>query len=810
MGHHYRSFRGAKVRRHASIAADLVEPKLSFNYVCDLAFTPDGSTLVAGSNLPIVRLWDTATRSKKLVLDNLFHNKVSSVAISPDGILLAAGADDWRVAVWKVKSGKLAYVLTGHKGWVNSVTFSPDGRTLATGAMDDSIILSNAVDGHRISSIDNMSGVNSVDFWPDCSAIAAASTDETIKIWSIVERTTGALRVLEGHTGSVNSVKISPKGGLLASGSDDKSVKLWDTSTDEVRTLEGHTNKIWTVAFTPDARHVISGSEDRTVRVWDVKSGETVHSIIDHTSGLNSVAISPNGRYLASSSFDDEVRLYDAHTWEPQGFLQDLESQNATEIMERTLFKYSVIARGLPKGHSKAVTCIATSPDHKMVASGSEDTRIKLWLLDGRELAMLEGHSGSITALTFSPDGSRLVSSSTDCALKIWDVFTGSIVCTLYDQLKTIRSTSFSPDGRLFVSCALDCSVKLWDTASWTSVTFQTAQLGAPIDVTFCSNSTFLGCGYDDATIGIWDISLREICAVLRGHTGPVTSVAFSPDNTTIVSTSEDCTVRVWEDWNTSQPLCDVVTSDDGTVGSAGYSPDGRLIAFCSAGNAVSIWDAESRMVVRSAEVDVGMKTVEFSPCGQWVRTDRGTFRVHHAPHSPRDRAIFFAQLVTKDWVFKGSEQILWLPDAHRATCVVVAEEITIMGHDSGAISFLDFSNLPQDNSSVSSVHTYSGTSITESPSIGTLPPENFRPAELAEAQETSHSRSGPGTVFGVRIDDSRPAAAGFAVVMISYIAWCLWMSKDPSPWSSPSTPLLAVFAITIFFWFRASTQRGC
>jgi WD40 repeat protein len=756
---------------------------------------------VAGSNLPIVRLWTTATRSKKLVLDKIFHNKVSSVAISPDGVLLAAGSDDWRVAVWNMHSGELAYTLTGHKGWVNSVTFSPDGKTLATGAMDELVLLSSATDGRHISSIDNMSGVNSIDFSPDSAMIAVASTDQTVKIWSIIERPHGAPQVLEGHTGSVNSVKVCPKGRFLASGSDDKTVKLWDTSTDEVRTFVGHTNKIWTVAFTPDAHYVISGSEDQTVRIWDVQSG-TLHRTIDHEHGLNSVAVSPDGRYLASSTFDDEVRLYDTETWELRGLLEHLESSTATEIMEQTIFKYSVIARGLPKGHSKAVTCIATSPDHKMVASGSKDARVKLWLLDGKELSMLEGHSGPVTTLTFSRDNARLVSSSTDCTLKVWDIATGGLVRTLINHLETIWSPSFSPDGRVFVSCALDCSVRLWDTASWISGTVPNAHSGAPMAVVFSSDSKFLGCGSDDATIMIWDISLRKTSMVLRGHTGPVTSVAFSPDDKTIVSTSEDRTVRIWKEWHTPTPACDVITSDKGTVSSASYSPDGRFVAFCTAGNTVSIWDTKSKTVQQSAEVDVGIKRVAFSRCGQWVETDRGTLSLDHATRYPHAPAILFAQLVTNDWLFKGSEQIMWLPDTHKATCVAVAvaQDAVIMGHASGAISFLDISDAPQDNSTDSDVHIHSGTRMVESRPIEALPSEELSGAKLIEAPQRSLLRSESRTVFGQHVHS--------AAALLVFTTCAFWLLRHPSYWQNAFTLLLTVLAMTAVLWSWTNARR--
>ena len=105
-----------------------------------VAFSPDGNTIVSGSEDNTIRLWNAHGRKHRQTLAG--HTApVVSVAFSPDGNTIASGSDDNTIRLWDADTGKHQETLNGHNGAISSVVFSPDGRTLASGSQDGTVLL---------------------------------------------------------------------------------------------------------------------------------------------------------------------------------------------------------------------------------------------------------------------------------------------------------------------------------------------------------------------------------------------------------------------------------------------------------------------------------------------------------------------------------------------------------------------------------------------------------------------------------------------------------------------------------------------
>jgi len=261
--------------------------------------------------------------------------------------------------------------------------------------------------------------------------------------------------------------------------------------------------------------------------------------------------------------------------------------------------------RGILKGHSGWVTCIATTAENPdMLLSGSRDKSIIIWNLTkeseqnyGTPKRALTGHSHFIQDLAVSSDGQFALSGSWDATLRLWDLNFGTTTRRFVGHTRDVLSVAFSADNRQIVSGSRDKTIKLWNTLGECKYTIEenghTEWVSCVRFSPNTQNPTIVSGGWDKL-VKVWNLQNCKLKTNLVGHTGYVNSVTISPDGSLCASGGKDGTVRLW-DLNEGKHLYSLDGGD--IINSLIFSPT-RYWLCAATQSSVKIWDLESKSLV--------------------------------------------------------------------------------------------------------------------------------------------------------------------------------------------------------------------
>ena len=311
--------------------------------------------------------------------------------------------------------------------------------------------------------------------------------------------------------------------------------------------LGGHTGIVYSAAFNKDRSLIATASMDRTVRIWDGKSGKLRARLLAHTARVQSAVFG-----TAASDGDRERLLLVTASWDRTAKVWEIASRKrAAETWD--VLAEPTLVRTLP--HPADVNSAAFSPDGKLVVTGSDDGKARIWQWQDANAGPREtkAHGHYVYGVAFSPDGNHVVTASWDHTAKVWDV-SGP------DEIREVRtlphpadvySAAFSPkSGDLIVTGAEDGTARIWEWKVNTPAKKLSAHRGLVFGAGFSPDEKYVVTASWDGTAKVWDISGPNDIKVrytLIGHEGDVNSAAFSLDGKRIVTASDDKTALLWD-----------------------------------------------------------------------------------------------------------------------------------------------------------------------------------------------------------------------------------------------------------------------
>jgi|GEM_PF-1458688 len=519
----------------------------SFN---TLAFSPDGTLIVAAGRDHTAVIWDAASGASIRVLQG-HGDVVQSAVFSPNGknVLTLGSGSDLTVRLWEVETGRQIYSAPGGSGY-RTLFFFPDGQTFYAG---DNVY--NTSDG-QVSQDKRVGGATLI-ISPD-GRTSVSGVNPTAKLYDI--SSDQLLKNLPGHTDSVVSAAFSGDGKWLVTGSRDNTARVWEVATGKLLLLlSANSGSVETVAFSPDGSRVLTGAN--TARLWSITEDDQPQQTISALAGVATFALSPDGKTILAGDVDGNSSLWDLGTgqllhnfpksdadiksvaFSPDGKLVAIPKCCGQDAAVVNLYDPStgeLLETFTAESYQPHVGTIAFSSDNKMLFASFFDSTARLWdIASGQVLRMFDGkdvqNHGSIA---YSPDGNLVTMAEGSIW---WDIAAGGEM-ELPAEMKAGR-TVFSEDGSLVAIADHFQFVSVWNV--------KTRQL---INRIIEPTSGTMGISPDnrllltatDKTARLWDIATGQLLRVYSGHTAAITSVAFVPDGQKVVTGSLDGTIRTW------------------------------------------------------------------------------------------------------------------------------------------------------------------------------------------------------------------------------------------------------------------------
>jgi WD40 repeat protein len=311
-----------------------------------LALSPEGGLLALVAREPkTVHLWEVAPARRRAFMN--LDAAVSELAFTPDGRSLLTASHDGQLWLWEATTGE-AITRMRQGTWRVSLSLAPGARWLATASADrKAAFIWDLPTGQELLRVEAGQRLSAVAWSPEGDRLAVAGQGGDVCLWEVPQALRGHLPGLGAHVG----MAFSPAGDVLVTATRGGPPRFWETATGRERTgkaapAEGarvpteqvqlpeaakaralehvrHPGPLRLLTLSRDGGVLVTAGEERTLHVWEVGTGREL-ARVPTDAPARALLLSPDGRTLAVARDDVTGRgmAYALHPWRTEDLLQ--------------------------------------------------------------------------------------------------------------------------------------------------------------------------------------------------------------------------------------------------------------------------------------------------------------------------------------------------------------------------------------------------------------------------------------------------------------------------------------------------------
>lgn len=519
---------------------------------------------------------------------------VFSIALSPDGHTLISGSQDHTLGVWDTESNRRVGKLCGHTHNVLAVAYSPNANVFASGSEDETVRIWSANTLSTVAVLGNLGGgVVALAFSPDGQFLAGMA-GENVRIWSLAQPshpTLVAKRSYRAGRFNVGSLAYSPSGQILAVGLD-RSIELLDGQVHGKQSVRPSNLTVikrlrcpdrrdtYSIAFDREGERLAAGRGTGEIILWNRWNGRKLCSLRAHKAPVNGLSFSTDGTLLASAGWDEVARVWRVGR---------RRSSAITLSLVREI-----------RGHPDKVTAVQYSPQSGQIytsggeeirrwqasRTGSETNRV-LSELPARALNPFVLPNGG--AVMYFLDGAvRRRDLKTNRDVLIPGILPPSAGAKRHDD--TVGHLCCDFQGRYFAATTQDGRLFAIDNQTGRRSLLGTGSKYVAVAETLDGKAIAAATSGSDgeAEVHVWNSTQHNSRTVLQPGKSDISCVSFSPDAQVVAIGHWSGFVTLW---NIRTGAISKFRASNSTVCCIGFSPNGREIATGTRTGSIRIWD---------------------------------------------------------------------------------------------------------------------------------------------------------------------------------------------------------------------------